>query len=36
MITYKILEHEAIIIIEPSSPIRQSDFEARLHVVINY
>jgi hypothetical protein len=28
MITYKIFEEEEIVIIEPSNPIRQSDFEA--------
>jgi len=28
MITYRIWEEEGIVIIEPSSPIRQSDFEA--------
>ena len=36
MIIYKILEEEGIIIIEPSSPLRQSDFKALTEDVDNY
>ena len=36
MITYKILTEEGIVIIEPSSPIRQSDFETLTKDIDNY
>lgn len=36
MIIYKILEEERIVIIEPSSPLRQSDFNALTEDVDNY
>ncbi len=36
MITYKILEQEGIVIIEPTSPIKQSDFEALTKDVDDY
>jgi SpoIIAA-like len=36
MITYKILETEGIVIIEPSGPITQSDLEALTRDVDNY
>lgn len=36
MIAYKILEEEGIVVIEPSSPIEQSDFEALTKDVDNF
>lgn len=36
MITYKILEQEGIVIIEPTSPLKQSDFEALTKDVDDY
>ena len=36
MITYKILEQEGIVIIEPTSPLKQSNFEALTKDVDDY